>query len=601
MRKNRWTWGMAALGVWVSAWQAAGQSSPYRGLWVGTVTLDTVNEVSIPLDAGNVQRARDPMVPAPTFDAAQLRVLLHVNGAGQAFLLKDVAILNREDGSTPSAVAQAGTRENDLALITDPRMYAEFPPQPAIRMASAAFDFGDARATEALDVMVEEAAVLAKDFTVTTGLPSGTQAQRLTARDTAVAQIEPVLAGIATAADAAASFTVYLGNFPALLAGLVDGTADMAALEGDAMGLRDSSFFGDPRALDMVQAVEAAVAAAAAGEEWSAARNSAAAYADVENTYHRFIAGQLFGNLIVEGAAKAAEVAATAGSVAAIMTEMQTVAGVQAAILRALQIKLQAFEETRSEDAVDAVLRVMAETAYAERTRTRAAITRLAEEAGRSVLADMVARYPVATAAPTLDYTAFVRSAGFLAAPGVIARAASMAAIEERATNPLYTELSLYSAARLAALHALRATYLAAARAQRSELPLQGRFGPGEGDARRILALAQPSDLGAPGLVGRIYLPASYPTNPFRHRRHSDHTQGVNVERHIRFDFDGNVGDTFQPARQGVERITGVYREEIFGLHKPLGPDPVANPIGLRTEGRFELNRISHLDTLNTR
>ena len=55
-----------------------------------------------------------------------------------------------------------------------------------------------------------------------------------------------------------------------------------------------------------------------------------------------------------------------------------------------------------------------------------------------------------------------------------------------------------------------------------------------------------------------------------------------------------------QAAGYGVDQVTGTYREEIFGLHKPLGPDPANSPIGLKTEGRFQLNRISFIDTLNT-
>jgi hypothetical protein len=112
--------------------------------------------------------------------------------------------------------------------------------------------------------------------------------------------------------------------------------------------------------------------------------------------------------------------------------------------------------------------------------------------------------------------------------------------------------------------------------------------------------LAQPSDLGPAGLTGAIYLPANHPTNPFRHRRHPDHTAGFDIERSIRLDFDGSAGDPLQAAGYGVDRVTGTYREEIFGLHKPLGPDPANSPIGLKTEGRFQLNRISFIDTLNT-
>jgi len=45
-----------------------------------------------------------------------------------------------------------------------------------------------------------------------------------------------------------------------------------------------------------------------------------------------------------------------------------------------------------------------------------------------------------------------------------------------------------------------------------------------------------------------------------------------------------------------VASVTGVYREEIFGLHKPLGAN---KDIGLKAEGRFQLNRVSRIDTLN--
>ena len=153
----------------------------------------------------------------------------------------------------------------------------------------------------------------------------------------------------------------------------------------------------------------------------------------------------------------------------------------------------------------------------------------------------------------------------------------------------------------MATVKALQSAYNVAARAMRNELPMAGVFGPGSGDPRRSNELAQPSDLGPPGLEARLYLPASHPTNPFRHRRHPDHTTGYNIERVIRLDFDGVQGNSLEAAGYGVDRITGTYREEIFGLHKPLGPDPVAHPVGLRTEGRFELNRVSLIDTLNTR
>ena len=138
--------GLAALTMVLLPRAGLGQASPYRGLWVGTATLRAVNEVAVPLDENNVPVAPDPRVPTPTADAAEVRLIIHVNGAGQAFLLKDVAIVNRAEGGS-------GAAGQDLALVTDPRLYAEVPPQAAMRLASAAFDFGEARATGALDAL----------------------------------------------------------------------------------------------------------------------------------------------------------------------------------------------------------------------------------------------------------------------------------------------------------------------------------------------------------------------------------------------------------------------------------------------------------------
>ncbi len=583
--------------------RVTGQASPYRGLWVGTATLDAVSEVSIPLDADNVPRASDPRIPTATFDAAQLRILIHVNGAGQASLLKDVAILNRVDSSTAQSVAEAGqAREADLVLVTDPRLYAEFPPQPAMRTASAAFDFGDAKATEVLDVMVEEAAQIATAFAMAPALTLATQAQRLQARADIEGEIQPVLDAIAGDADVAASFGTFVGDFPAQADAIAAGSADVAALLATAEGLRDASFYGDTRAVEMVHAVVQAVDDAAPGAGLAAARNTAAAYADVLNTYQRFISGQVFGDMVTAAAQEAAVVAAGPGvTQAQIETALRTTPQSAAAITRALQIKLQAFEDRRGEDAIDAVLAAMAQTAFENSGQPASEIRRRSEATGRAVLSDIVARFPLPVTAPTLDYTAFVRSALFAAVPATAAQASARAAVDERAVNPLYTEWSIYTAAFLGALDALRQAYGQAARALRTELPLAGALAPGAGDARRLGELAQPTDLGPPGLEGRIVLPASHPTNPFRHRRHPDHTQGIPIERLIRFDFDGVAGDSLQRAGYGVDRISGIYREEIFGLHKPLGPDPATAPVGLRTEGRFELNRISLIDTLNTR
>ena len=81
------------------------------------------------------------------------------------------------------------------------------------------------------------------------------------------------------------------------------------------------------------------------------------------------------------------------------------------------------------------------------------------------------------------------------------------------------------------------------------------------------------------------------------HRRHTDHSTGYNITRNLNLQFDSATSTNgLALAGFGVERLTGTYREEIFGLHKPLGPD---QDKGLITEGVISLNRISQVDTLN--
>jgi hypothetical protein len=132
-----------------------------------------------------------------------------------------------------------------------------------------------------------------------------------------------------------------------------------------------------------------------------------------------------------------------------------------------------------------------------------------------------------------------------------------------------------------------------------NELELAGVFAPGSGDTNRVSNLTEVLGLGAAGLAGEIVLPINHPTNPFRHARHPDHKEGFEIKRKIRLDFDDVVGNSLESAGFGVSRISGAYRDEIFGLHKSLGQNPATAPVGLKTQGRFELNRISHINTLN--
>jgi hypothetical protein len=574
---------------------ARAQASPYRGLWAGSATLQAVNEVSVPLDADNVPVAPDPAVPTPAFDQAHLRLLLHVNGAGQVYLLKQVAILNRKAGDEVASLA-ANASETDLALVTDPRVYPEFPPQPAVRLASAVFDFGDAYATQALDALVAEAARRAAAYVADPARSVDTPAQQVQVRDDAVASLLPALTQMAAHADVAQSYSQFLdevvaSNFPGRIV-LDPEDAIVSNFLARASALQaQAAFYGDTRAGDFVQTVVAAVQEAAPDERQAVAHNIAAAFADVANTAQRFISGKLFGDMM-QAAAQAAAPAAQApdATAASVLAALRATPEATEAIAEALRVKQQSFEDTRAQDAVDAVLAAMASAAFAQAEQTAEFIGLQAEQAGRAELGERVARYPLPPATPTLDYNALVQSAAFGQAAQQAATAAAAAAVEERATDPLFTEVTLRSAALPAAANALDTLYATAARAMRTELFMSGRFGPpaaGAGDEAHLTAC--------------IYLPARHPTNPFRHRRHPDHTLGFDVRRVVRLAFDGVEGDALEPAGFGTQRVSGTYREELFGLHKPLGPAPDTAPIGLKVEGRFELRRVSRIDTLNTR
>ncbi len=273
---------------------AFGQASAYRGLWVGEVQLDGVNEVSVPLDANNIPRAPDPNVATKTFDRANLRLILHVNGAGQVNLLKQVAILNRKAGVLQS--------ENDAALVTDERLYGSFPPQPAQRIASVVFDFGDIKATAAVDAVVN-AAVEAAAASVWGGDSEATAKGRAQTAATAVIN----------SSDAAERYAAFLRdtmNTAAVTALAASGNA--TAAQDSAAAALAGSFYQDTRGVDMIAALEAAIAAQPAGatnaQKNTFAQNVAAAYADVNNNYQRFVSGELFGDMI--GAAANAAAAA---------------------------------------------------------------------------------------------------------------------------------------------------------------------------------------------------------------------------------------------------------------------------------------------------
>ena len=92
------------------------------------------------------------------------------------------------------------------------------------------------------------------------------------------------------------------------------------------------------------------------------------------------------------------------------------------------------------------------------------------------------------------------------------------------------------------------------------------------------------------GCAGTINLDPDAATNPFRHRYHPDHRSGYAIGRQFSFQFNGAPGDPLtEGPNYGVQRLTGVYKETLSGLHK----------IPLQIEGVVTLDRISPIDVLN--
>jgi hypothetical protein len=254
--------------------------------------------------------------------------------------------------------------------------------------------------------------------------------------------------------------------------------------------------------------------------------------------------------------------------------------GADGAFNEARDIKIGSYSDTRAPDAVDIVIEAIIETAAMEGTSLAVRGSYTAAEAGWEALANAVPRFPSPNLVPSLDYNDFIDSDTFGESVSIAAVAAANAAVEET-ENVIATPDSIQRRALDAAGDAITTTFSAASRALLTELPMSGRFGPGES-----------------GLSGEILLPANHPSNPFRHRRHPDHARGFDVNRTVALSFFARDDQPLSRAGYGVDRISGVYEEEISGLHKPLGPD---KNIGLKVRGSFQLQRISLIATLNGR
>jgi hypothetical protein len=442
---------------------------PTAGLWAGEIVLDRVNEVTVGINSQNIPQAPDPLVATPVKSAAHLRIVLHVDAAGQVRLLKNVALVDKSTNNTP-----------DLALITDESLYGNFP-SGGKRLSAVAFDFGDNNANDLLE-------------------------------------------RIATVA------------------------AQTAASNGNAL----------------------------------TAANALAAKADVQASYTAFVGGSSFRTATLKAALVAKIGAITvvtnaAGSLAAANTAVATdslVIGIRNTANSLAAAAL--FPDARYVGAVDAISQAAAQAAA---DTAGAGLTNLvginATNAALLALTNALNATPIVSA----GYTAFIGGSSFASAAALAASAASNAVVQAVATGALGDLIQ--NRAQSAALKALTDAnvFKTADKVVNTEVLCSGALAPG-------------------GTVeGTIYLGANHPTNPFMHRRHTDHTTGYNITRLVRIQVDAaNSTNGLALAGFGVERLTGSYREELFGLHKPLGPNL---DHGLLTEGHVNLERLSTVSVLN--
>jgi len=596
---------------------------PQQGLWVGDVVLDAVNEATGAVGNSNTYEFTNPETTTPTSDAAQLRLILHVNGAGQVSLLKSVAIVRgveAADDSTP------------ILLITDPSLYPQFP-GIAKRIASASFDFGSQSAVNAVQTLIDtstndavtkirantgntaaaiETAVMATlQPKVTAANVSLSYLNRATGATSFIttdffseAEVITIAKAVASQIHSGSKTAAYFNFNPV-------SDQDYQPFVTDPLGggftnrvnqakiLKSNSFFGDTRGLEAIAGV--VFAAATAAEEAASGSNltmrqaiagTAAIYArhnaaDTTQAYNRFLASTAFVSIreaIPNNAVNAAIAAKNANqSQTQIATSVRTAllanGSVSAAFVAAVTLKSQSlWSDIRAEDAVNAVVYAASNAAAAKVmvSLNPAPLKNSVSEAIDTAIS-AIPSAPVLNASPSADYTSFVSAATFTAAATTAAKtAAAEVVFQYNAGVTGETELRFY--ANRAVTKALTAIRESAAVIPQNEIRLLGSLAPGG------------------SLSGSIHLPALAPTNPFMHRRHPDHTEGFPITRKISLTVSPADPQSSGLAGYGVSRISGTYDEEIFGLHKPLGP---SRNIGLRTRGTFTLNRLSLVDTLN--
>ncbi len=95
-------------------------------------------------------------------------------------------------------------------------------------------------------------------------------------------------------------------------------------------------------------------------------------------------------------------------------------------------------------------------------------------------------------------------------------------------------------------------------------------------------------------LTAFIDCPADFPSNPYRHKYHPDHREGIAFTREITLAILGSptdVDENGNPKRTGYgeEWLEGAFSETVTGLHKQA----------IRAQGTFTLQKISQVGGLN--
>jgi len=592
---------------------------PSQGLWVGEVALNQVNEATGAVGNSNTYEFKDPLLTTPTADTAFLRLILHVNGAGQVQLLKSVAVVEGNvlpDGS------------KDILLITDPSLYANFP-GIAKRIATAFFDFGDQQAVTAVQQLIDTATATAVTQVL---LPNATkatiEAATLSSLQNVVgkADVDKAYLNRASGANSFITGTFFtepnVNSIADQVASLIHaGTRTSAAIQqgptvgaffpndplggnfaaimASAVALRDASFYADTRGIDAIvgivvaaaKAVDATPAGANLATKQANARLAAVAArhnaADVGQAYNRFLAGSDFTGLtsaLTDPGAIAALAAKGRGETKSQIISQVTIAlraeiPVAAAYTKAAAIAGSSlWGDTRPGLAINALINAAAESAATTVLVSQAeAGLKLAIATAVAEAFNAISAAPVFAGSPSTEYSGFVTAAAYQAAATTAAKTAAAEAFFQKSAGVIDPARLKFFTKRAVA-KALVAVRNQAAVLPQHSLPLAGSLTPGN------------------SLSGVLYLPALAPTNPFMHRQHPDHTEGFAITRKISMTVDVPAAGSSELAGYGVTKLTGTYQEEISGLHKPLGN---AQDIGLKTRGTLSLNRLSFADSLN--